>query len=733
MEYFGMAKWIGSGHRVVTRTTGELSPALQLRKEFELEDIKNARCRICGLGLFVLYINGKRVGEEVLSPSFTNYDKRVLFNTYDLSEFLVTGTNVVAVKLGNGFFNQPTHDTWGFYQASWRETVKLLFQLTVNGKEVLVSDKTWKQTLCGATVHNAIRTGEHYDARKEDGWRSVGYDDSSWKDACVTAPPGGRLVPQELPPIRECEEYEAIDIWKTKNGWLFDFGKNISGYVSIKMQGKRGKTVWIRYSEMLNGKELDQSNISCYVLDTDEFSVDKYTFSGEGIEVWKPEFVYHGFRYVELSGLETEPQKDALKAYFVHTDLRKKGDMHTSNDLLNWIYDAGIRSFLSNFHGFSEDCPHREKNGWTGDAVISAGYAVCQFDMLTAYCKWMSDIVDSQRDSGQLPGIVPTSGWGYNWGSGPAWDSALFFLPYELYLETGDTSCLDIVYDAADKYLNYAEYYREDGLVCFGLSDWCPPKLPDLKVMSNKLSDSCYYYAMQMIMYKMAYIKGDMEKADRYLKKALETKNAIKKHYINGTDVDNNSQGALAEVLYFSIVEDEEGKAIASKLVEILGEDSYQHKVGILGMKALLNALSRYNYTDVAYKVVNRYDYPSYGYWKNMGATTLWENWDGGGSQNHHMYADVLNWMFRNIVGIKNISIAYENCLLEPYFFEEDCSACGETETPSGKIFFSWKKEKEIFTAEIRLPEGVCAVLKLPQMEPLKVTSGMINLPLELR
>ena len=719
-------KWIGTGERVITRTTGEKSPALQLRKQFTVKDFQTATCKICGLGAYVLHINGKRVGDDVLSPAFTAYDKRALYVEYDVKEYLVKGTNVVAVKLGDGFYNQTTRDTWGFYQAPWRDMPKLWFSLRIDGEVALVSDVTWKCSTDGATVHNAIRTGEYYDARKEDGWREVGYDDCGWQNACIVASPGGKSERMELPPIRECERLQAVDMWRSEKGWVYDFGKNIAGYVELRLSGKRGQTAEIRYAEKLNGKELDRSNIDCYVFDTDAFSTDKYTFAGVGVETWKPEVVYHGFRYAELIGCDAPPIEE-LTAIFAHTDLKKKGDFQSSDELLNWIYDAGIRSFLSNWHGISEDCPHREKNGWTGDAAISADYAVANFDMKEAYKKWLGDIVDSQRVSGQLPGIAPTSGWGYNWGNGPAWDCALFFLPYALYKETGDTACFDVVFDAAEKYFRYAEYYEQDGLVCYGLSDWCPPQLPDLKLMDNRLSDSCYYYGMLSVMATICELRGEPQKEKAYRAHAEKVKQAVRKKYVHGDGVDNNGQGALAEVLYFKIVEGEQGKRIAKKLAETIKADDYKYKVGILGLKALLNALSMYGYTDVAYKTVARYDYPSYGYWKANGATTLWEFWESDsktGTRNHHMYADVVNWLFRNVAGIKNAGVAYDVCVFEPYFFAETCSASAETETPHGKLRFAWQKKDNEFIADIEIPNGINAVLKLPNRESVKVKSG---------
>lgn len=726
------AKWIGSGAKLDRKSVNMVSPSLRLRKEVVLEKTGKAQCLICGLGIYVLHINGKRVGDDVLSPAFTNYDKRALYHEYDIGNYLNVGKNVIAVELGDGYYNQTTHDQWGFFQATWRDFVRLILELRVDGETVCVSDNTWRWSLDGATVHNAIRTGEYYDARKADNWTALGYDDGAWAFTRIVAPIGGMLVKSELPPMRELEEYSIVDKWKTKNGWMVDFGKNIAGYVSLHMQGKRGDTVRLRYQERVKDGEPDRWDIARYIHDTDAFSEDRYTFCGSGeIEEWKPQFVYHGFRYVEILGLEEEPSNDCLRAHFVHTDLCRKGYFKTSDELLDWLYDAGIRAFLSNWHGFSEDCPHREKNGWTGDAVISCDYAVCNFDMKEAYKKWMRDICDCQRDCGMLPGIAPTSTWGYNWGNGPAWDSSIFFIPYVLYLETGDTECFDVVFDTAEKYLKYAEYWRENDLVCYGLADWCPPQYPDgraIKLMSNKLSDSCYYYAMQSIFAQMCKHRGETEKYEYYQKMALETKSAIQAKYIHGDNVEENSQGALAEVLYFKIVEGEEAKAIAKRLNETVQNCGYFLEAGILGLKALFNALSAYGYTETAYKTIAHYEYPSYGYWKNCGATTLWENWNGYGSQNHHMYADVLNWMYRNVLGLKNDSIAYKECTVEPYFYAENCNAEGKTETPYGEIKLSWKKVGNRVIIDAVIPDEVCAKLVINGKAMGKLQSGRLEI-----
>ena len=726
------AKWIGKGEN--NFQVDVISPAHQLRKVINLDKApKSACCLICGVGCYSLYVNGKRVGDDVLSPAFTVYDKRALYLEYDLTEYLTQGENVIAVKLGDGFYNQTTKDVWNFYTASWRSLPKLIFELFTDGESHTVSDDSWKLTTNGATVHNAIRTGEYYDARKADGWREVGYCDAGWEFAKIVHPLGGILEPQVMPPIRECEQLLAVGLTKSKNGWIYDFGKNTAGYARIKMKSSPGKTLIIKYAEILENGELMTDGISNLVK-TGEFATDKYTFATDDVEEWNPEFVYHGFRYVELSGDaigEEEPPIDAVSALFVHTDLRMKGGFTTSEELLTKIYDAGVRAFLSNYHGFSEDCPQREKNGWTGDSVISTDYAVCLFDMKEAYKKWMKDISDTQRVNGQLPGIAPTSSWGYNWGSGPAWDMALFALPYALYRETGDTECIDVVYESAKKYLEYARYYEKGRLVLFGLADWCPPsKLDNLKIAPNELSDSCYYRAALGIMSEFEKIRGNIENANYYLQYSNSVKQAIIDKYLDTDAISDAGQGYLAMLLYFRIVEGKEGEEIAARLAEMLRDDGYVHKVGILGMKALLNALSAYGYTDVAYRAVTRRDYPSYGYMIDSGCTTLAEHWEMSQSLNHHMYADVVNWMMRNIAGVKNTGISYDSFTVTPFFFGENCQASFETETARGKLSVFWEKLGSKLSLDITVPRGSVATLILPGKEPKAVESGKLLLDL---
>ena len=727
MNYFSSdVKWIGFGEG--KRKAIQNSPAVQLRKRFIYNKNGKAECLICGLGAYVLYINGKKVGNDVLSPAFTAYDLRALYVRYDVSDYLYNGENVIAVKLGNGFYNQTVADSWDFYTVPWRNSPRLFFEIFDEQGSVIKSDTTWKVSCDGATIHNCIREGEYFDARKNDGWETLDYDDSAWKNAVLVRGPGGDLEEQLMPPIRECETFYPINIWKSKKGWILDFGQNIAGYVGFSLSETEGTEASIYYSEKIKDGELDRKSNSSYV-NENTYQLDKYIFSGKGVENWKPQFVYHGFRYVEVCGLNSKPDANKFVAYFIHTDLKQTGNFTCSNELLNWIYKAGVYSFLGNYQGFPTDCPHREKNGWTGDAALSCNYASLLFDMRKSYKKWLVDVIDTQRKNGQICAIAPTSGAEYNWGTGPAWDYALFTIPYTLYVETGDTKCIKLVYNACKKYVDYARSFELNGTVCYGLSDWCYPSEYANEIMSNRFSDTCFYYAIVDTLSKMSKILNKKHDYARYSEKAQEIKTSVIKNFINGNCVDNDSQGALATALYFKIVTGEQAKIVANKLAKKVEKDNYIFKVGILGIKSLLNALSEYGYTDIAYKMVNRYDYPSYGYWKNLGFTTLGECWDGSHSNNHHMYGDVLNWMIRNVAGIQNLSISYETCQIKPFFFNDNCSASAYATTPNGKLEVKWEKLGSTFTANITIPKKVTATLIINEKPyPLKTGKNTITL-----
>ncbi|MBR2465456.1 MAG: family 78 glycoside hydrolase catalytic domain [Clostridia bacterium] len=714
---FKNARWIGHT-RIAGRKVGILTPTLRAIKNFMLDSVpKTATVRVSGLGSFVLYINGNRVGDEVLSPAFTDYQKTVLFCEYDVTELLKAGKNTVAIEVGAGFFNQATDDVWSFAHANWRDGEKFILTLSADGQEVLVSDKTWLVDTNGPRYHSQIRQGEYYDATREDGWLSEGFTPVGWHIPTLVSPPGGVMRRQELPPIRICEVLKPVSRKIGKNGVIFNFGKNIAGVCRVKMKAPKGTEMKINYGELLteSGDEVSKYGITMHVKCEEQYT-DKYTFRGEGVEEFKPEFVYHGFQFAEVVG--AAPELDEIEALFIHTDLRDKGSFNSSDDMYNWVANASITAFLSNFHGFSEDCPHREKNGWTGDAVISAHHAVYRYDMKEAYKKWLRDIAETQLQTGQLSCIAPTAGWGYVWGCGPAWDCALFALPEALYRETGDTECFDLIFDTAVKYLEYAKDYEDEGgLVCFGLADWCPPRDDNgekYPVASNEFSDSCHYIMMLRIMKLMCDLKGEPCRGELYEKRAERVLSSVREKYVKGDDVDNSTASARAMAIYYGIVEGAAADALADKLAEQIKAAGYTTLTGILGMKALFSALSDHGHIDTVNKFVHCDDYPSYGYMRKNGATALWEAWDTKtASRNHHMYSEVLNWLYRYVGGIRNDGIAYDKCTIAPYIFDTESSASTSTETPRGTLSVDWKYSGGKFTATVTVPEGTKAKIKV--------------------
>lgn len=727
------ARWISDDKTSPGKPIGTDMPSLRARRVFKLDKSpKEAVVSISGLGAFVLYLNGERVGDEYLSPAFTNYCEKVLYCQYDVTDKLKPGENVIAVEVGAGYYNQATYDGWSFAHSPWRDYEKLILALIADGEELLLSDGSFRVTRSGPRTNTQIRQGESFDARLSDGWLSPDFDDSAWKWASLTRIPGGDLVKQTLPPIRICEKIAPLSTIVCKNGIIYDFGRNISGVVSVKAKGKSGDLLSIKYGERIIDGELDDSictkGVKNKELSSLEFG-DRYVFSGDGVEKWQAEFVYYGFRYALVS---TNAEIEEIEALFIHTDFTEKGGFCSSDETFNWLVSAGNTAFLSNFHGFSEDCPHREKNGWTGDAAISVDHAVYRYDMIESYRKWLGDITDCQLRSGQLPAIAPTGIYGYTWGPGPAWDHTLFYIPETVYRETGDDSLFDGVIEAGVKYFKYAEKYEdENGLVKFGLGDWCAPLdvseeaairlmsefstagIKKKTVATNKFSDSCYHYMNLLLFSKGLKRRGD-KRAEEYLAHANRVLLGIRRSYLHDGTVDNDSVSALALALYFGIPEGEYATELVKRLCEKVEAGGYKMQCGILGTKALFHVLDDYGYTDVCHKMLRVSEYPSYGFWRRMGLMTFPELWEiAHESRNHHMYSDVVHWVYRNIGGIKNLGVAYDRCLIQPYLFSEECSAASYTETKRGKISVDWSYGKGEFNAEILIPEGTEATLSV--------------------
>ncbi len=659
---FENAKWITLGAFI-----DDIAP--QFRKEIEIsKKIKKATMYTIALGYGIYGVNGKEVTDEVLTTQFTSFDRTVLYNKYDVTGLLNEGRNCLSIVVGNGCYNQRAETAWSFEHATWRDTPKAIMSLLVEyndgEKEDFVTDSTWKATIDGPIIYNHVRSGEIYDARKEMlGWQSVDYDDSDWKNATIAKPPGGDYKENIYPNPKIIREIEVIAV-NDKN--VYDFGENLSGWVKIEVFGESGAKVHITYSENLaEDGNIDNKNINVHTHKADLKHEEIYILKGGEKETYHPVFNYHGFRYAHIK-TEGDVKVEKVTAQVVHTDIKSVGDFCCSDEMLNKIHEASRRATLTNFLSIPTDCPHREQNGWTGDAHLSAEQAIMNFDMTASYKKWLCDIRDAQRKSGQIPAIVPTSHhWGFIGVSGPTWDSALILIPWYVYRYTGDVEILKDNIESMKKYISFLITSADGYFIDFGLGDWCSPEETD-KVCVKFLA-TAYFYTDVLTVSKICKILG-MD-AHFYEELAKNIKKAIRDEFICGEQIANSGQTAYACAIYQGLLEPDEEIKAAKRLAELVIQNDYHIDCGIMGAKYIFSALSKYGYDDILYKMVTNPTYPSYAYWILNGATTLCEHWSMKASRNHHMFSEIDHWLYKYIAGI---NISPEGVVIKPHFIGLD-------------------------------------------------------------
>lgn len=708
-----------------------LKPAPYFRKVFNAgKKIKSARAYIAAGGLYELYINGKKIGDHRLDPMYVNYDKRVLYVTHDVTRQLQSGENAVGVLLGNGWYNHQSTAVWDFHKAPWRARPAFCLDLRITytdgSVETVTSGKDWKTSL-SPVIFNSIYTAEHYDARLEQpGWNMTAFNDSSWSGVMYRTAPSQNIVSQSMHPIRNVEEIPSAQITKfSDTNYVFDLGRNISGVSKFTVKGEAGTVIRLKHAERLcKDGHADMSNIDVHYRptdDTDPFQTDIITLSGKGEETFMPHFNYKGFQYVEVaSSKPLTLAKENLTGYFMHSDVPPVGGIKSSNPTLDKIWKAGNNSYLSNLFGYPTDCPQREKNGWTGDAHIASETGLYSFDGITIYEKWMTDHRDEQQPNGVLPSIIPSNGWGYEWGNGPDWTSTIAIIPWNIYLFYGDAKALADCYDNIKRYVNHIEDISPEGLTTWGLGDWVPVKSKS----PVEFTSSIYYFVDATILARTAKLFGEQSDYEKYSALANKIKNAINNKYLNKETgiYGSGYQTELSAALCWGIVPDELKVKVAGNLAKRVEADSFHLDTGILGAKAVLNALSENGYAEAAYKIAAQETYPSWGWWIVNGATTLYENWDINSkydiSLNHIMFGEIGAWIYKALGGIKPDpqQPGFKNILLEPHFVE-GLNHFEATHTgPFGKIVSSWKKEggKILYSVVIPANSTAAIILEVP-------------------
>jgi len=723
-------QWIGNAVPADNLQQKTPLPAPLLRKTFEVsKPIRRATAYICGLGYYEMQLNGAKVGDRVLDPMITQYDKRVAYVTHDVTKQLVRGKNAIGLELGNSWYNATFGEAWNFDKAPWRAQPQMLLQLNIDyadgSTQQVVSDGAWK-LLSGPIVFDQTRIGEFYDARLEKpGWSKADYDDSSWGAVAVREAPKGALAAANVEPIKVMQTLTTTKLTEPKPGvYVFDLGQNIAGWPLLRVKGPSGTTVRLKCGELLNADgTVNQKNISPHVRSKD-FQLDTYTLKGGGMEVWEPKFTFHGFQYVEVEGFPGKPDASAISGRAVHTAFEQAGSFECSNELLNQIERATVWSYVGNFVGYPSDCPHREKNGWTGDAQLAVQLGLEHFRAEAAYTEWVRDIASMVRADGKLPSIVPTGGWGYSTLDGPAWESAFVLIPWELYLQSGDRRILEKNYDGFKRWVDWYTRGTTNHIIEYGLGDWCPAnsKTP------QSVTSTGYYYQCLRVIAKTAELMGKADEAQHYTALAEKVRVAFNEKFFNAEtgQYANGTQTALSCALYQGFVEEAQRERVAQNLVANVKASNDHLDVGILGSKYLLRVLSDNGHADVAWKIATQKAAPSWGNWIERGATTLWEDWPGNDSRNHIMFGDISSWFIEYLAGIRYDAgnVGYKHVVIQPTLAGDLTWAKATRESLYGLIKSEWKRTNDRFILKVVIPPNTTATIHIPVGEGGQITEG---------
>lgn len=696
-------------------------PAPYLRKEFEAKGkIKRARLHASGLAYAELSLNGKKLGgASERDPGYTNYDKRVLYVTHDVTKDIKSGKNCLGAILGTGWYDVHDRATWRFEKAPWRDRPRMRVLLDIEyadgTSETVVSDSSWK-TSSGPIISDGIYSGEVYDARLEmPNWNKVGFKDDAWSSATKLSAPKGSLAPLTCPPVVVSQTIKPKSITEPKPGvYVLDFGQNFSGHVRLKLKGEAGSKVTMRYSERIDKTGMVQrSEIDVYMnkeTPIQPFQTDVYICKGQGQETWEQRFSYEGFQYVEVTGFPGKPTLENFEGRFAHTDVSSAGEFSCSSELFNKIQHATRYAYYSNAQNIPTDCPQREKNGWTGDAHLACEAGLMNFKSASFYTKWLDDVADDQKADGHFSLIIPSGGWGQG-ALHPSWDSAMGIIANDMDLYQGDTRLLTKHYDHIRKYVDLIASQTKDGVIPFGsLGDWLPWKTET----PSELTSTVMLFIDAKIVAKAASLKGDTEAAAKYADLAEATKTAYQKKFLS-TEYSSLSQTALSLSLYFDLVPTEKRKAMFDALVANVEKQGHID-TGIIGAKYLLRILSEEGRTDLAYRIVARKEQPGWGWWMEQGATTLWEDWKGESSLNHIMFGDVSNWFFQWIagIGLDPKVKAFKHIIIRPQPVGDLTWAKATYNSPYGKILSSWKKDAKGFHLDVEIPANTSATVWLP-------------------
>lgn len=721
------AKWIAAPN------DANLRGAILFRREATIPSgVKRAIVRVCGLGHHELFVNGVKVGDRVLDPAWTNYQKSCQYVTDDITDLLKPGANTLAVMLGNGMYNLAGSRNVKFTPKLFGPP-KLILQVDMilaDGSSLqIVTDNTWKLA-AGPITATFAYGGEEYDARREPtGWMQPGYDDSHWTPAAEVDGPGGHLVSQKVPPLKVMQVLKPIAVAEPRPGVLvYDFGQNISGWPQITVRGSAGAVVKLFPEEMLDPQgTVSQRFGICYYA---------YTLKGAGDETWHPQFSYYGFRYLQVEGAardataaDGKPVLLAIEAHWVHGSARPAGEFSCSDALLNQIHrlvDAAVRS---NMQSLFTDCPHREKLGWLATVSSMAFSRMYNYDVPTIYAKVVDDMHEAQTDAGLIPDIAPEyTVFDGPFRDSPTWGSDFIVVPWYMYQQYRDSRVLSDHYSAMCHYMEYLGSKSQGNLLPHGLGDWADigPKAP-YSHTPVPLVESAQYYFNAKVMAQVANVLGKTEDAARFQELAANIATAFTNAFFHRdrNTYGDNTQTGNAMPLSLGMVEPDRQQAIMNSLIDDIRARGNQITGGCCGYRWVLRSLADHGRSDVFHDVIQCTDRPGYGYQIKQGATALTESWDARKdvSWNHDMLGQVEEWFYHDLAGIQiDLSgTGSQRLQIKPAIVGDIAWVKAHHDSILGRIVSNWSRTGDQLTMDVTIPANATALVYVPTSDPTSV------------
>jgi alpha-L-rhamnosidase len=734
------------------------TPCPYLRKEFQLKkEVRTARIYATALGLYELSLNGFKVSDQLFTPGWTSYHKRLQYQVYDVSALLKKGDNAIGAILGDGWYRGFL--IWQGHKNLYGDKTALLFQLKVTytdgSEEWILSDNSWKSST-GPILKSDIYNGETYDARREQpGWNLAGFNDKRWKGTTVRNHSKELLINSEGSPVRITESIKPISkIITPKGEVVFDLGQNMVGWVKFSLKGKSGEKIILNHAEVLD----KEGNFYLENLRKAK-AEDEYIFKGNGMETYEPRFTFHGFRYIRVSGYSGEITLDDLTGRVIHSDMTATGDFECSDPMINQLQKNIQWGLRGNFLDVPTDCPQRdERLGWTGDAQVFSPTACFNMNTAPFYTKWMGDFTADQKADGSVPWVVPNmvkDGGGTGWSDGygaTGWADASVIIPWEVYQSFGDTRILEKQYESMKGWEEYMILHSGERYIFdygFHFGDWLAfaeymsyyYNAPDYGYAGantdKDLLATSYFYYTTGLMSKIATILGKSDDAKKYAGILPKIKTAFAKEFLSQTGrLTSNTQAAYVVALSLGLIPDDK-KATAS---ERLANDvkHFGHlTTGFLGTPLICKALSDNGHPELAYMLLFNKKYPSWLYPITKGATTIWERWDcikpdgtfqdaGMNSFNHYAYGAVGNWLYTTVAGLQidMENPGYKQFIVNPILTDRLSYAKASHTSMYGKIVSGWKNEGNNLIFEVEVPANTLAKVCLPAKENSGITEN---------